>query len=160
MRRRRNVVHLRRLRCLQSARLGGSAPPPSRLQSCSDRCKMSCFFWHSALERMQEEVVLGGGHKWLIVSRRTKWLPSLPPHTSSQSGCRLKASHPLSTILFKWHFSAFKKKDDCFTLQILILQAHEKPLTLTSIIMELCWSHVFPAWRTIMKAKNQPSVKH
>lgn len=160
MRRRRNVVHLRRLRCLQSARLGGSAPPPSRLQSCSDRCKMSCFFWHSALERMQEEVVLGGGiSDWLWVEEQNGCLLSLlTPLLKAGAGSRPLT--PSQQSYLNDIFCIKKKKDDCFTLQILILQAHEKPLTLTSIIMELCWSHVFPAWRTIMKAKNQPSVKH
>lgn len=58
-RRRRNVVHLRRLRCLQSARLGGTAFSPSfLLHSYIDvRCHV---FWHFTLEEMQEEVARGG----------------------------------------------------------------------------------------------------
>lgn len=57
-RRRRNVVHLRRLRCLQSARLGGTASPPpfSPLHSCSECRKMPCFFDTSLLK--------GCGRKW------------------------------------------------------------------------------------------------
>lgn len=52
-RRRRNVVHLRRLRCLQSARLGGTAFFPLlffRVVANAVRCHV---FWHFALERMR-----------------------------------------------------------------------------------------------------------
>lgn len=56
-RRRRNVVHLRRLRCLQSARLGGTDFFPLlffRVAASAVRCHV---FWHFALERMR-------GKKW------------------------------------------------------------------------------------------------
>lgn len=73
-RRRRNVVHLRRLRCLQSARLGGTAPPPPfRVVASAVRCHV---FWHFALERMQEKVVLGGRCERGNVRRKQKRLLS------------------------------------------------------------------------------------
>lgn len=61
-RRRRNVVHLRRLWCLQSARLGGTAFfPSSLLQRCSERCKMPCFFDTSLLKGWEGRREIGKG---------------------------------------------------------------------------------------------------
>lgn len=60
-RRRRNVVHLRRLRCLQSARLGGTDFFPLlffRVAASAVRCHV---FWHFALERMRGKKWCGGG---------------------------------------------------------------------------------------------------
>lgn len=83
-RRRRNVVHLRRLRCLQSARLGGSPPLLFfRVVASAVRCHV---FWHFALERMQERVVLGGRYERGNVRRKQKRLLF-----RSQNRCRVKA---------------------------------------------------------------------
>lgn len=76
-RRRRNVVHLRRLRCLQSARLGGTAFfPSSLLQSCSKRCKMPCFLTLRSWKGWEGRRG-GGGGGWYErgnASRRRKQL--------------------------------------------------------------------------------------
>lgn len=84
-RRRRNVVHLRRLRCLQSARLGGTAPPLLffRVVASAVRCHV---FWHFALEGMQEKVVWGGRYERGNVRRKQKRLL-----LCSQNRCRVKA---------------------------------------------------------------------
>lgn len=159
--RRRNVVHLRRLRCLQSAWLGGTDPPPSLPQSCSDRCKMSCFLTLRSWKDARGSSAGRGGQKRLIVRRRQKWLLSSPPrHTGSQG----QGPPPGETHLARLRLWISKQSyfTDILKKQIttLILWVHENPVTLSSIIMELCWSHVFPARSTIMKAKKQPSIKH
>lgn len=64
-RRRRNVVHLRRLRCLQSARLGGTDFFPLlffRVAASAVRCHV---FWHFALERMRGKKWCGEGGGWV-----------------------------------------------------------------------------------------------
>lgn len=67
-RRRRNVVHLRLLRCLQSAWLGGySFFPFSVLLSCNERCKMPCF----QTLRFSEDEKSGG--KWREGERSWEW---------------------------------------------------------------------------------------
>lgn len=79
-RRRRNVVHLRLLRHLQSARLGGTAFFPLlffRVEASAVRCHV---FWHFTLERMrgwEGGRRRGGGMREGMQGERRKQLLSL-----------------------------------------------------------------------------------
>lgn len=164
--RRRNVVHLRRLRCLQSARLGGTAPPPSLLQSCSDPCKMSCFLtlrsWKDARGSSVEgvtdceektETSLYSHFFSKLVQGQDLSLPPPPGRRLHES-----AAGWLSCVggSLPTNIMSHKKMGCNVTLQMLILLI---PVAFPSIIMELCWSHVFPARRTLMKSQEAALFK-
>lgn len=86
-RRRRNVVHLRLLRRLQSAWLGGySFFPFSVLLSCNERCKMPCF-QTLRFQRMRSRVG-SGGREWEWECEETETFAFLFPWKSE---CEVRA---------------------------------------------------------------------